>query len=152
MSREKIRRTKFFRRSNLYQNPTLDERWPQIALFPEGVLTNGKLLMRFKNGAFKPGKPVQPVLVRYPNRIQTVTFDRKNSLKAIWLTPCQPFTRVELEYLPIYHPNIKEQVDTELFAANVRLLMATKLSMPLSEMTFKEAEQQRKSEIKRLGK
>ena len=132
------------RRSNLYKHPNLDERWPQIVLFPEGNHTNGKALMRFKNGAFNPSKPVQPVLIRYPNKIETVTSNRNNPLQPIWVTLCQPFTRVELEYLPVYYPNIEEQMDAAIFAANVRKLMATKLSIPLSELTFKEAEQQRK--------
>ena len=132
------------RRSNLYKHENSNERWPQIVFFPEGVYTNRKALMRFKNGAFNPGKPIQPVLIRYPNKIETVTYSRNNPWQAIWVTLCQPFTRVELEYLPVYYPNIEEQMDAEIFAANVRTLMATKLSIPLSELTFKEAEQQRK--------
>jgi len=38
----------------------------------------------------------------------------------MWLTLCQPFTRVELEYLPVYHPNAEEKEDAKLFARNVR--------------------------------
>ena len=132
------------RRSNLYKHPNLDERWPRIGLFPEGAHSNRRVLMRFKTGAFKPGKPVQPILIRYPNRIDTVTNDLDNRMRAIWVTLCQPITRVELEYLPVYHPNLDEQKDAELFASNVRTMIAKKLALPLCEMTYKEAKEQRK--------
>ena len=62
------------RRTNLYNHPDEAERWPQLLLFPEGSTSNRKALMSFKSGAFYPGKPVQPILVRYPNRIDTVTW------------------------------------------------------------------------------
>jgi lysophosphatidylcholine acyltransferase/lyso-PAF acetyltransferase len=59
--------------------------WPQIFIFPEGTCTNGKVMIDFKPGAFYPGVPVQPVLIRYPNKIDTVRlpiksgFDLNNS-------------------------------------------------------------------------
>ena len=39
--------------------------WPKLLIFPEGSTSNRKALMSFKPGAFVPGKPVQPVLIRY---------------------------------------------------------------------------------------
>ena len=65
--------------------------WPQVALFPEGTTANRSCLITFKpgepyhlrsqtnnslklnlncfyiSGAFIPGLPVQPVIIRYPN-------------------------------------------------------------------------------------
>lgn len=38
--------------------------WPQLMIFPEGSTSNRKALMTFKPGAFVPGKPVQPILIR----------------------------------------------------------------------------------------
>ena len=43
------------------QNDTV---WPQLLIFPEGSTSNRKALVPFKPGAFVPGKPVQPVLIR----------------------------------------------------------------------------------------
>ncbi|CAA3004866.1 lysophospholipid acyltransferase LPEAT2-like, partial [Olea europaea subsp. europaea] len=40
--------------------------FPRLLLFPEGTTTNGRLLISFQLGAFIPGYPVQPVIVRYP--------------------------------------------------------------------------------------
>ncbi|XP_067905577.1 lysophosphatidylcholine acyltransferase 2 isoform X1 [Heterodontus francisci] len=49
-------------------------KWPQLLIFPEGTCTNRTCLITFKSGAFIPGVPVQPVLIRYPNRLDTVTW------------------------------------------------------------------------------
>ena len=56
----------------------------------------------------------------------------------LWTTLAQPFTRAQLEFLPVYHPNASEQKDPKLFASNVRELMAKSLEIPTSSMTFEE--------------
>uniref|UniRef100_A0A669D061 Lysophosphatidylcholine acyltransferase 2 n=1 Tax=Oreochromis niloticus TaxID=8128 RepID=A0A669D061_ORENI len=43
--------------------------WPQVLIFPEGTCTNRSCLITFKQGAFIPGVPVQPVLLKYPNKL-----------------------------------------------------------------------------------
>jgi lysophosphatidylcholine acyltransferase/lyso-PAF acetyltransferase len=37
-----------------------------VLLFPEATTTNGRTLIHFKLGAFAPGLPIQPVVIRYP--------------------------------------------------------------------------------------
>ncbi|XP_057279048.1 lysophosphatidylcholine acyltransferase 1 isoform X2 [Pezoporus wallicus] len=49
-------------------------KWPQIMIFPEGTCTNRSCLITFKPGAFIPGVPVQPVVLRYPNKLDTITW------------------------------------------------------------------------------
>ncbi len=51
-----------------------DSDWPQLVIFPEGSTANRKALMSFKPGAFYPARPVQPVVIRYPNKLDTVTW------------------------------------------------------------------------------
>lgn len=46
----------------------------QIMVFPEGTCTNRSCLITFKPGAFYPGVPVQPVLIRYNNRTDSFTW------------------------------------------------------------------------------
>ena len=41
--------------------------WSHVMIFPEATTTNGKLLVSFKAGAFTPGYPVQPIVIRYPH-------------------------------------------------------------------------------------
>ncbi len=46
----------------------IDNKWPHVMLFPEGTTTNGQAIISFKTGAFSPGLPVQPMIVRYPHK------------------------------------------------------------------------------------
>ena len=53
---------------------TSPDEWQQILIFPEGTCTNRTGLITFKPGAFYPGVPVQPVCIRYPNRLDTLSW------------------------------------------------------------------------------
>jgi len=129
------------RRTGLHQAPDPEDRWPQLVIFPEGSCSNRKALMTFKPGAFIPGKPVQPVLVRYPNKIDTVTWtwnQPHGSKSVMFTTMAQPYTKAVLEYLPVYRPSQEEVDDPKLYANNVRQLMAKALQVPTTELTFEE--------------
>ncbi|CAG5126925.1 unnamed protein product, partial [Candidula unifasciata] len=112
--------------------------WPQIIIFPEGTCTNRSCLISFKQGAFYPGVPVQPVCVRYPNRLDTITWtwDGPGAFTQLWLTLCQFYNRCEIEYLPVYSPNEAEKADPKLFANNVRDAMARCLQCPVTDHTY----------------
>ncbi|KAJ8972089.1 hypothetical protein NQ317_018333 [Molorchus minor] len=112
--------------------------WPQILIFPEGTCTNRSCLITFKPGAFYPGVPIQPVCIRYPNKLDTVTWtwEGPSALKLLWLTLTQPFSNCELEFLPIYVPNEEEKRDPKLFANNVRAVMAKALGVPVVDYTY----------------
>lgn len=114
------------------------EDWPQILIFPEGTCTNRTSLIQFKPGAFYPGVPIQPVLVRYPNKVDTVTWtwEGPDALQLLWRTLTQFHTFCEIEFLPVYHPNEEEKRDPKLYARNVRNLMARELGIPISDYTF----------------
>ncbi|XP_075290105.1 lysophosphatidylcholine acyltransferase 2 isoform X2 [Opisthocomus hoazin] len=114
--------------------------WPQILIFPEGTCTNRSCLITFKQGAFVPRVPVQPVLLRYPNKLDTVTWTWQGySLKELCvMTLCQLFTRVEVEFLPVHVPTEEEKNDPILFANRVRQTMATALNVPVTDHTFED--------------
>ena len=42
-----------------------DGRYPQLCMAPEGTCSDGRCLLQFRRGAFIPGAPVLPVLLRY---------------------------------------------------------------------------------------
>ncbi|XP_041867464.1 lysophosphatidylcholine acyltransferase 1 isoform X2 [Melanotaenia boesemani] len=113
-------------------------KWPQIMIFPEGTCTNRSGLILFKAGAFIPGLPVQPVVLRYSNKLDTVTWTwhGPGAFKIIWLTLCQPHNSIEIEYLPVYTPSEKEKENPTLFANNVRKIMAKALELPLTDLSF----------------
>ncbi|XP_043937941.1 lysophosphatidylcholine acyltransferase 2 isoform X2 [Protopterus annectens] len=115
-------------------------KWPQVLIFPEGTCTNRSCLITFKSGAFIPGVPVQPVLLRYPNRLDTVTWTWQGlTVKQLFfLTLCQPYTNLEIEFLPPYIPNEEEKKKPFLYASGVRKKMATALGLPVTDHTFED--------------
>lgn len=114
--------------------------WPQIMIFPEGVCTNRTCLITFKLGAFSPGVPVQPVLLRYPNSLDTVTWTWQGltAFQVCMLTLSQLFTRVEVEFMPVYVPSDQERKDPILFANAVRVNMANALGVPVTDHTYED--------------
>eukprot|EP00096_Caligus_rogercresseyi_P016400 TRINITY_DN903_c1_g1_i4.p1 TRINITY_DN903_c1_g1~~TRINITY_DN903_c1_g1_i4.p1 ORF type:complete len:301 (+),score=92.22 TRINITY_DN903_c1_g1_i4:612-1514(+) len=118
-----------------------DPSWPKMALFPEGSTSNRTALMPFKKGAFVSGSPVQPVVIRYPNAVDTVTWtwDQPHGAKSVvWLTLTQIYTKVIVEFLPLYTPSEEEAEDPLLFGNNVRTVMAKSLGVPLCQDSFEE--------------
>ncbi|XP_045191517.2 lysophosphatidylcholine acyltransferase 2-like isoform X3 [Mercenaria mercenaria] len=120
------------------QRRAQDGGWPQIIIFPEGTCTNRTCLISFKLGAFHPGVPVQPVCLKYPNRLDTVTWtwEGPGIFTMLWLTLCQFSTSLEIEYLPVYVPNEEEKADPKLYAHNVRKVMAEALKIPVTDHTY----------------
>ncbi|KAM9192239.1 lysophosphatidylcholine acyltransferase 2 isoform 2-T2 [Dugong dugon] len=114
--------------------------WPQILVFPEGTCTNRSCLITFKPGAFIPGVPVQPILLRYPNKLDTVTWTWQGYtfIQLCVLTFCQPITKVEVEFLPVQVPNHEEKSDPVLFANRVRNVMADALGIPVTDHTYED--------------
>lgn len=117
-------------------------KWSQVLIFPEGTTTNRSCLISFKPGAFYPGLPVQPLIIRYPNKMDTVTWtwDGPGALKILWQTLLQPHTYVEIEFLPVYNPSEDERQDPKLFARNVRRLMAKELGVPTLDYTYQDCQ------------
>ncbi|XP_059423187.1 lysophosphatidylcholine acyltransferase 1 [Carassius carassius] len=116
--------------------------WPQIMIFPEGTCTNRTCLITFKPGAFIPAVPVQPVVIRYPNKLDTITWTWQGpgAFKILWLTLCQLHNEFEIEYLPIYSPSEEEKKNPALFAHNVRRLMAKALQVPVTDYSYEDCQ------------
>uniref|UniRef100_A0A8C8RKZ6 Lysophosphatidylcholine acyltransferase 1 n=1 Tax=Pelusios castaneus TaxID=367368 RepID=A0A8C8RKZ6_9SAUR len=115
-------------------------KWPQIMIFPEGTCTNRSCLITFKPGAFIPGVPVQPVVLRYPNKLVSSVFIVDYKLKILWLTLCQFHNSVEIEFLPVYIPSEEEKKNPSLYANNVRSIMAEALGVSVTDYTFEDCE------------
>ncbi|OCT74383.1 lysophosphatidylcholine acyltransferase 1 isoform X2 [Xenopus laevis] len=116
--------------------------WPQVMIFPEGTCTNRSCLITFKPGAFIPGVPVQPVVLRYPNKADTITWTWQGpgALKILWLSLCQFHNYVEIEFLPIYNPSEDEKNNPALYANNVRRVMAKALGVSVTDYTFEDCQ------------
>ncbi|NP_001153513.1 lysophospholipid acyltransferase LPCAT4 [Xenopus laevis] len=114
---------------------TSNGEWPQVLFFPEGTNGNGKVLLKFKPGAFVAGVPVQPVLMRYPNKLPATIWTWKGNgvFKVLWLTMSQFYINLEIEFLPVYHPTAEERADPTLYAFKVQKIMADALAKPATE-------------------
>ncbi|KAF4111050.1 lysophosphatidylcholine acyltransferase 2 [Onychostoma macrolepis] len=114
--------------------------WPQVLIFPEGTCTNRSCLITFKQGAFVPGVPVQPVLIRYPNKLDTVTWTWQGpkSARLLLLTLCQLYTTVEVEFLPPQIPTEMEKKCPIKFAQSVRAVMAESLGLAVTDHTYED--------------
>uniref|UniRef100_A0A8D3DV27 Lysophosphatidylcholine acyltransferase 2 n=1 Tax=Scophthalmus maximus TaxID=52904 RepID=A0A8D3DV27_SCOMX len=107
-------------------------RWPQVLIFPEGTCTNRSCLITFKQGAFIPGVPVQPVLMRYPNTLQ-FSFCLIPLVTFLFLSGCSLF-----KFLPPYIPIEEEKKTAPLFASRVRETMAHALGVPVTDHTYED--------------
>ncbi|XP_003966066.3 lysophosphatidylcholine acyltransferase 1 [Takifugu rubripes] len=116
--------------------------WPQIMIFPEGTCTNRSCLITFKPGAFIPAVPVQPVVIRYPNKLDTITWTWQGpgAFEILWLTLCQLYNEFVIEFLPVYTPSEEEKRNPALFAINVRRVMAKALGVPITDYSFEDCQ------------
>ncbi|CAI9770256.1 unnamed protein product [Fraxinus pennsylvanica] len=104
-------------------------RFPRLLLFPEGTTTNGRLLISFQLGAFIPGYPVQPVIVRYPH----VHFDQSWGHITVAKLMFRMFTQfhnfMEVEYLPLVSPHENRKENAIHFSQRTSSVMASALNV-----------------------
>ena len=120
----------------------LEPGWPQLLIFPEGTNTNGEALVLFRTGAFSTGKPVQPVSVRTPNTVDTVTWtwvQRYSFSSLLFFTLISPYTVIELEFLPVIEPSEDEIENPRVYADKVRKVFGEHLNLPCSQLSYKDA-------------
>ncbi|CAE7527457.1 lpcat1 [Symbiodinium sp. CCMP2592] len=122
-----------------------------LLIWPEGTTSNGQGIKDFKHGAFLPGVPVRPVLIKYTGDWDpsNVSFrDAQGEMKPAeaygdrqWLEQflghmlhsctvliCKPYT-----------PSEEEKANPELFKANVHKLMSERLN-ELNDYTERQRE------------
>ncbi|XP_024028230.1 lysophospholipid acyltransferase LPEAT2 isoform X1 [Morus notabilis] len=112
------------------------DRFPRVLLFPEGTTTNGRFLISFQLGAFIPGYPIQPVIVRYPH----VHFDQSWGLISLTKLMFRMFTQfhnfMEVEYLPLVSPLDHEKESAAHFAERTGQVIATALNVVHTSYSF----------------
>ena len=98
-----------------------------IVIFPEGTCTNRTSLIEFRKGAFTPGIPVQPVIIR-TNCVPWVYSSRFHYAIVPFFVFCNVINELEIEFLPLYKPDIEEKKFPLIYASNVRGLMSRELN------------------------
>jgi len=97
--------------------------------------------VKFKRGAFVPGVPVQPVIVRYPfNNFTLAWTSHGPQMEEIYIRSLlQFYNTMSIEYLPEYRPSEEEIRDPDLFAENVRMVMARAMAVPTVDLSMEDA-------------
>lgn len=116
----------------------VDASEPPLLIFPEGTTTNGTSLITFRRGAFVPGVPVLPVLIRYPHRRFNPAWDTIPLGRHFLFVLTQFYSMVEVEVLDPIIPTASEQRSPVLFAENVSQAMARELNVPLVESSRRD--------------
>lgn len=121
-----------------------------------GWYTTGKMLLPFKTGAFKPGRPVQPYILKWDTEFNPTVTTYGQNISWFWtamLTLAQPRINLTITGLPVYHPSegtifvlsshrlffstftmliaSAERQNPELYASNVSQLMSKMSGLPL---------------------
>lgn len=103
---------------------------PPITVFAEGTTTNGLGMIEFKAGAFVAGKPVQPVVLHYTNKV-SIAWDTCSAQYVFFRTLTQLVSIVKVHILEPYEPDSDEKANPQLFAENVRRYMAEETGLLL---------------------
>ena len=113
-----------------------DPRRRMMAVAPEGTLSNGSCLLKFRTGAFAAMAPVLPVVLRYPFRHHNPawTLDVTPFVKVFRILT-QFVTPVELQFLPLVRPADVGATTPAEFARGVREVMAAALGVPTVEQS-----------------
>ncbi|KAM6222146.1 lysophosphatidylcholine acyltransferase 2 isoform 3-T3 [Rhynchocyon petersi] len=74
----------------------------------------------------------------WPQDTVTWTWQGYTFFQLCVLTFCQPYTKVEVEFLPVQVPSDEEKKDPVLFASRVRNTMANALGIPVTDHTYED--------------
>ena len=130
-------------RQDVFKKVAETIKYSKIVFWPEGTCSNHKVLMQFKNGAFKFGYPVLPVAIRF-NQFGTPdtlswTWNGPGTFASLWFTFARWRTYCEIIKLPVYYPSEEEKADPDLYAENVSKVFTEELNIPCLNYTFDDA-------------
>jgi len=109
-------------------------------LYPEGMCTNGKVLVQFKKGAFTSGKVVQPIVMKYNSTYLNVSAngDMNNMAFGFIMMMLQPYNHLNITLLERHIPTEEEKKDSILYANNVRMEMAEFMNVTATEHSYED--------------
>jgi len=109
-----------------------------LIVFPEGTTSNGKYLIFFHSGAFVAGKPVKPVIIRYPYLYFNPTWETILLSEHIFKLLTQIYINCDVHFLPTYYPTESEKLDPKLYARNIQREMSQYSELPIIESSYKD--------------
>ena len=107
-----------------------------LAMFPEGTTSNGTHLVHFRHGAFVPGKPIVPIVFRFPIWFKDPSSSSFPIMHSFMLHMCMPFSSMVVEYLDVYRPSEEEKLDADLYSLNVKRFILSKSHLKHSDYQY----------------
>ena len=127
---------------------------PPLAIFPEGTVSNGKVLLTFKRGSFFTNYPVKVCCIKYEYRPGCFRFyngamnDPELILMYFSRFDCKGITVYEFEELfdPTYlNVDTNDEDGWKVYAERVRVIMGKCLGIPPVEHGFRTFQEHRKN-------
>lgn len=118
------------------QRKASSDRYPRVLLFPEGTTTNGRVIISFQLGAFIPGFPIQPVVVRYPHIHFDQSWGHISLIKLMFRMFTQFHNFMEVEYLPVIAPLDNRKENASHFAERTSYALASALNVVQTSHSF----------------
>ena len=121
--------------------------FPPLVIFPEGTTTNNTTLVKFRGGAFKDMRSVQPVTLKYKHGMVHPAIEAIDEGFMVFLLCCTITpVFVELKQLPVFKPNDylfethadKGEEKWEIFAWACRDLMCKVGGYGRSEIAWRD--------------
>ena len=113
------------------------EKGRPLLIFPEGTTTNGRVLISFRPGPFRPGAPVQPVVLRYTHKHFNPAWRGKPGDNPFWMM-LQWANRLEVTLLEQYTPSSEEIANTRQYAEGVRDAMRVVMDVPTTKHSYND--------------
>jgi len=141
-------------RAKLYyeQDPDFKTR---ILVFPEATTSSGTHVLRFHEGSFRLGVPIQPMMIRFPYTNFNPCWSGIDDLPYFVSLFSQFTLPMEIVHFPPYYPTAAEIADPVLFAENVRKVMVEgcnlRTAATLSPMKLSPLRYERTNEKKSHG-
>jgi len=128
-----IDRSKSEGNSQLLKEVMLNHEKMPICIAPEAKISNGKVLFKFRTGAFHTTEPIQPVTIRY-NELFSWGGTTRNWLmdsffEWCWIAFASPFCYVTMTFLPTIKPSELENKTPAERAEMCQLRMANHLGV-----------------------
>ncbi|OHT13954.1 Acyltransferase family protein [Tritrichomonas foetus] len=128
--------------SKLIVNRMHDHNTNPVAVAPEGKITNGKMMFKFRTGQFLTDEPIQPISLRYTNYFSfaktNFNFTRPSVKEFLWLCLCIPFGVIDLTFLPTLSHEVMKDRTPEERAEICQLEIANDLGVLAGSRTSKE--------------
>lgn len=111
-----------------------------FCIYPEGITNSQRGLYRFNTGAFAPGKPVLPIVQRFPYKHMNPAWVSKskisagNDLPLLLIRYMSQFTMpIQVKILEVWEPRAAEKQDAMLYANNLQNYMALQLGCCITD-------------------